>query len=143
MLLLLSLLLGGLEDVDDDVDIKSDEAEEFVGVVFLHLLVSRDLCVANEGVWSVLDEEMEVGLVFASVPGSILILRDVVTFCLRTGVVLSLWTRARRGEGGEGILARFGIFGLKVALVGGSVGYMVMMLFYYGYRRFRWRLQSC
>lgn len=44
---------------------------------------------------------------------------------LLVGVRLSLWTRERRAGGGDGILAREGILGLKVALEGGFVGYML------------------
>lgn len=46
---------------------------------------------------------------------------------VRVGVRLSLWTRERRDGGGDGILAREEILGLKVALEGGFVEYMLVV----------------
>lgn len=101
------------------------EADEF-GVVSLHLLESRDFCVESDGSWAVLlDEECEIVLVVFSDIGSVSILTGAA-FCFWVGVVLSLWTRARRGDGGDGNLARPGIFGLKVALVGKLFGYIML-----------------
>ena len=95
----------------------------------LHLLVERERCVGSDGAWVVLlDEGFEVLVGFVSDSGSVLILMGVAAALgLRVGVVLSLWTRARRGEGGDGILARPGIVGLKIALVGKSVGYIILL----------------
>ena len=100
-----------------------DEVDEF-GVVLLTLLVSRDRFVESRGTWLLFDEKLEVVLGLVLVSGSVLISVAVAAFCLRAGVELSLLTRARRGEGGDGICAKLGIFGLKVALVG---GYIVLM----------------
>jgi hypothetical protein len=117
-LLLLSLLWEVLEDVE--------EAAVEIGVV---LLVGRDRCVESDGAWLLLDEEFGIivvvvvlVLVLVSDSGSGLMYAGVVAaLCLRVGVELSLWIRARRGEGGDGIWARKGILGLKVVLAGGYI----------------------
>lgn len=90
------------------------------GVVLLVLLVSGPRCVESDEAWTLLDELLEVVFVFVSLSGSVLMWMGA-TFCLRVGVELSLWTRARRGDGGDGICARPGILGLKVALVRGYI----------------------
>jgi hypothetical protein len=108
-----------------------DEVDEF-GVVLLTLLVSRDRFVESRGTWLLFDEKLEVVLGLVLVSGSVLISVAVAAFCLRAGVELSLLTRARRGEGGDGICARPGILGLKDALVGGLVEYIVLLFDFVG-----------
>ena len=116
------------------------EEEEF-GVMSLDLLARRNSCVESGGSCWLLDEEFEIDVVFvfASVRGSVLISIGVAADCLRVGGVLSLWTRARRGEGGDGILARPGIFGLNVALVGTLEG-CILLLFCFCWVFPRWRV---
>lgn len=61
--------------------------------------------------------------------GSVLIAGDGLNLLVgvRLGVRLSLWTRERSAGGGDGILAREEILGLKVALEGGFVEYMLAL----------------